>query len=89
MQKRRPEKLRPPPHLGEKKREKVPPHHQCTLSPKHTKQTIMYQNKSTIYGHLVTPFILVITNFMTPYFSINKLRPNLFGTPSIFKVGGL
>ena len=30
------------------------------------------QNKHTICGHHVTPYILVINNFMTPYFSFPK-----------------
>ena len=42
------------------------------------------QNKHTICGHLVTPYILVIKNVDTPYFLSKNFvtpQPSIFGTP--------
>ena len=47
------------------------------------KSVFLKQNKHTICGHLVTPYILVIKNFMTPLFFFPKFYdpPSIFGTP--------
>ena len=41
------------------------PHHRYTLP---LEISLFEQNKHTIYGHLVIPYILVIKNFMTPQY---------------------
>ena len=60
-----------PPYFGNKKfSEPPPPHHQYTLPPEQAeivlKSVFLKQNKQTICGHFVTPYILVIKNFMIP-----------------------
>ena len=65
-----------------------PPNHQYNLPPKQAKivlKSIFFeQNKHTICGHLVTPYILVIKNFMTPLFFFPKIDdpPVYLGPPS-------
>ena len=68
-------KLRPP-YFGNKNF--MIPHHRYTLPPKQTK---VFLNKinTLLCGHLVTPYILVIKNVMTPYFSFQK-----FMTPTVY-----
>ena len=56
------------------------PHHWYTLRPKQAKivlkSSLFEQNTHTIWGHLVTPYILVIKNFMTRLFFFPKnFRP--------------
>ena len=61
------------------------PHHRYTLPPKQAKIVLksVFLNKITHYVHLVTPYILIIKNCMTPYFSFkNFMTPSIFGTPS-------
>ena len=63
------------------------PHHRYTLPPKQAKtvlKSVFEQNKHTICGHLVTPYILVVKNFMTPLFFFPKIYdpPSIFGIPS-------
>ena len=59
---------------------------QYTLPPKQAKivlkSAFFEQNKHTSdYGHLMTPYILVIKNFMTFFFSFQNFDPSIFGTP--------
>ena len=53
------------------------PHHRYTSTPKQAKMVLksVFLNKKknhTICGHPVTPYILVIKNFMTPLFFLSK-----------------
>ena len=74
-------KLHPPPFRQQKFYD---PHHQYTLTPKQAtivlKSVFFEQNKHTTCGHLVTPYILVIKNFMTPLFFLTP--PVYLGPPS-------
>ena len=54
------------------------PYHRYNLPPKQAKIVLksVFLNKinNSICGHLVTPYILVIKNFMTPLFFFPKIH---------------
>ena len=81
-------KISNPPLFQQKKKKNYDPHHWYTLLPKQAKIVLksVFLNKiNTICGHLVTPNILVIKNFITPLFFFPKIydppAPCIFGTP--------
>ena len=65
----------PPPYFGNQNL--MTPLSLIHLTPKQAKivlkSVFFEQNKHTICGHLVTPYILVIKKFMTPLFSFPKI----------------
>ena len=75
-------KLRPP-YFGNKNF--MTPHYRYTLPPKQAKivlKPVFEQNKHTICGHVMTPYILVIKNFMThPTFPSKNLWPQYICDP--------
>ena len=59
------------------------PHHRYTLPPKQAKivlKCLFEQNKRTICGHLVTPYILII-KILWPNFSFQKFDPQCISEP--------